>query len=71
MTAARVLPAAIPSDVEIELAKAMLATSVVAFAVNTAANIAGQTRTPRKRMTAKAKPVGGQMGTALAIDGRQ
>src|SRR6185436_5856756 len=38
----------------------------VALAVNDATKMAGQTRIPRRRMAARARPAAGQTGVALA-----
>ena len=58
--ASRVLPDAIANDVAIVPA-------VVAFAINAAIKSAGQTRYPRNKVTARAKPVGGHTGLALGF----
>src|SRR5262249_60553439 len=63
--AASVLPAATLRDNKIESATRASAISVGMPTANAAAKIAGQMRRPRKRTAAKARPAGGQMGTAL------
>ena len=64
-TASSVLPMAMPREVKSWPSRPALAISFVAFAVNDAAKMAGQTRTPRRRMAAKARPAAGQTGVAL------
>src|SRR5262249_16041070 len=58
-TASRVLPTAIPSDVETDPA-------VVTLARNAPTKIAGHIRVPRMRRAASAMPAAGQTGVALA-----